>query len=71
MTQCMMRPSLEPSLCTAAMSTWNLMLRENMEVLPERLYSARKEVGDTTLWLRSGVCKRQRSTEVKGRSRGH
>ena len=43
------------SLCTGAMSTCRRTLRLNMDVLPLRRYSARNDVWDTTLWLRSGI----------------
>lgn len=40
-------------------SIWNRTFLENMAELPDRRYSARNEVADTTLWLRSAVYQRQ------------
>ena len=43
------------SLFTGAMSTCRRTLRLNIDALPLRRYSARKDVCDMTLWLRSGI----------------
>ena len=64
LTQCNFCPS-PPSMCVGAISTWNLTLRENMDVPPERRYSARNDVGDMTLCDRSDVCNRPDRTVFK------
>ena len=43
------------SLFTGAMSTCRRTLRLNMDAFPLRRYSARNDVCDMTLWLRSGI----------------
>lgn len=42
-------PVLTPVACAGVMSTWNLTLRENIDVLLDRLYSALNVDVDTTL----------------------
>jgi len=43
------------SLLTGAISTCRRTLRLNIDALPLRRYSARNDVCDMTLWLRSGI----------------
>ena len=46
-----------PPPWVGVISTWNRTFLENTAELPDRRYSARNEVAETTLWLRSAVYK--------------
>ena len=69
MTQCILTsaaPAPAVLLCACAMSTWNLTLRDRIELPPLRRYSARNDVGDVTLCTRSGLCGNNKRKLVHG-----